>query len=108
VKPREDEVVVVKSLPSSLKATTLEEEIQKTGRRNLIIAGFMTHMCVSSTTRDAAEAGYTCTVVANACATRDLPDGQGGVIPAEVVHAVSLATLRDRFAIVVDGPEALA
>ncbi len=101
VAPRAGEVVVVKSLPSSFKATTLEFEIRKTGRNHLIVVGFMTHMCVNSTTRDAAELGHACTVVANACATRDLPDGNGGVIPAAAVHAANLAALRDRFAVVV-------
>jgi nicotinamidase-related amidase len=100
--PRAGEAVVVKSLPSSFKATTLEAEIKKTGRKNLIVVGFMTHMCVNSTVRDAAEAGYFCTVVASACATRHLPDGHGAMIPAEVVHAANLAALRDRFAVVVD------
>jgi len=102
LRPRAGEEVVIKSLPSSFKATTLEAEIQKTGRKNLIVVGFMTHMCVNSTVRDAAEAGYFCTVVASACATRDLADGHGGMIPAQLVHAANLAALRDRFAVVVD------
>ena len=102
LKPLEGEKVVVKSLPSSFKLTTLEVEIRKTGRKNLVVVGFMTHMCVNSTVRDAAEMGYACTVVANACATRDLPDGHGGTISAEAVHVANLAALRDRFAVVVD------
>jgi nicotinamidase-related amidase len=97
----------VKALPSSFTGTTLETELGKTGRRKLIIVGFMTHMCVNSTTRDAAESGYHCTVVASACASRDLPDGHGGIIPAATVHAANLAALRDRFAVVVDRADQL-
>lgn len=108
VRPASGEVVVVKTLPSSFKATTLAAEIDKTGRRWLIVAGFMTHMCVNSTVRDAAELGYACTVVADACATRDLPDGHGGVLSAATIHAANLAALRDRFAVVVQHAGAFA
>jgi nicotinamidase-related amidase len=107
LRPVAGEIVVVKSLPSSFKVTSLDAEIKRTGRRNLIIVGFMTHMCVNSTVRDGAEAGYACTVVANACGTRDLPDGQGGTLPAALVHAANLAALRDRFAVIVDNPDAI-
>jgi hypothetical protein len=41
-------------------------------------------------------------VIASACATRDLPDGRDGIIPAEVVHRANLAALADRFARVVE------
>ncbi|HAO40917.1 MAG TPA: cysteine hydrolase, partial [Afipia sp.] len=47
------------------------------------------------------------TVVANAAATRDLPDPLGGMIPASVVHRVALTELADRFAIVVKDTAAL-
>jgi nicotinamidase-related amidase len=73
----------------------------------LIVVGFMTHMCVSTTVRSALDHGYRCTVVAAACGTRDLPDGRGGVIPAEVVHRANLAALADRFAKVVETVEGI-
>ncbi|MGL5733643.1 MAG: cysteine hydrolase, partial [Beijerinckiaceae bacterium] len=44
--------------------------------------------------------GYRVTIKSQACATRDLPDGRGGIFPAQLVHEVALAELRDRFAIV--------
>jgi nicotinamidase-related amidase len=102
VKPVEGESIVKKNLPSSFKGTTLEEELIKVGRKNLIITGYMTHMCVNSTTRDAVEAGYHCTIVSELTTTRNLPDGKGGIIPASVVKEVNLASLADRFAIIVD------
>jgi nicotinamidase-related amidase len=102
VKPRAGEIVVEKRFPSSFTATTLEAELVRLGRKNLVLTGYMTHMCVNSTTRAAAEAGYHCTVVAELTATRDLPDGRGGVIPAATVQAANLAALRDRFAVVVE------
>ena len=61
----------------------------------------MTHMCVSSTARAALDFGYRVTIDAGCCATRDLPDGKGGVIDARTLHDVALVELSDRFAIVV-------
>jgi hypothetical protein len=45
--------------------------------------------------------GYRATVAADATATRDLPDGAGGMIAADTVQRVALAELADRFAKVV-------
>ena len=102
VSPLPGETVIVKKLPSSFAGTTLDETLKSLRRRHLIVVGFMTHMCVSTTVRAALEHNYRCTVIASACAARDLPDGRGGVIPAEVVHRANLAALADRFARVVE------
>jgi nicotinamidase-related amidase len=102
IKPADGEIVIEKKLPSAFTGTTLETELTKIGRKDLIVTGYMTHMCLNSTTRDAAEKGYRCTVVAELTATRDLPGRDGAIIPADIVKAVNLATLADRFAIVVD------
>lgn len=100
VKPVEGEYIVEKHLPSSFKNTNLQEILEKTGRKDLIIAGYMTHICVNSTVRDAAELGYRCTVVEELTTTRDLPDGKGGIIPAKFVKDIHLIGLSDRFAII--------
>jgi len=102
IAPQPGEPVVVKALPNSFARTTLDETLRGSGRRHLIVVGFMTHMCVSATVRAALDHGYRCTVVASACATRDLPDGRGGVVPADAVHRANLAALADRFARVVE------
>lgn len=99
--PVPGEAVVEKSAPSAFTATDLAEVLDTGGRRPLVVMGAMTHMCVSSTLRVAAESGYVSCVVADACATRDLPLPGGGVVPAHVVHAGNLAALGDRFARVV-------
>jgi nicotinamidase-related amidase len=108
LRPEPGEPVVVKSLPNAFAKTDLHERIAATGRSELIIAGFMTHMCVSATARAALDLGYRSTVIANATATRDLPDPLGGAVAAEVVHRAALAMLADRFAIVVPDSAALA
>lgn len=101
LRPVAGETVVEKSNVSAFADTRLEEAIQRTNRKNLIIVGFMTHNCVSSTARAAMDKGYLPTIVAAATATRDLPGAKGGVIAAAQVQAASLAELADRSATVV-------
>jgi len=110
LEPNPDENVVAKSLPNAFAGTDLHDRVQATGRKDLIVAGFATHMCVSSTVRAALDLGYRTTVVASATATRDLPSPleDGGIVPAEVVQQGTLAALADRFAIVMRDAKALA
>jgi nicotinamidase-related amidase len=101
MRPEKEEMVVEKRLPNAFAGTSLLDILKKTGRKKLIVVGFMTHMCLESTVRAALDLGYTTTVVASVTATRDLPDGQGGSVPAARVQEVALAALADRFATVV-------
>ncbi|HEX2555622.1 MAG TPA: cysteine hydrolase family protein [Microvirga sp.] len=105
LRPAPGEEVVAKALPNAFAGTALEAKLRAvagaTGRRELILAGFMTHMCVSATARAALDLGFRSTIVAAATATRALPDPLGGIVPAETVHRTALAELADRFAIVV-------
>ncbi len=95
------EAIVEKPLPNAFAQTNLQDLLAKTGRKSLVVAGFQTHMCISSTVRAALDLGYRTTVVADAVATRDLPDPTGGpALPAAELHRAALAGLADRFAIV--------
>jgi nicotinamidase-related amidase len=105
VAPRPGEHRVVKNLPSSFVGTDLEDHLRGAGVTNLILAGFMTHMCVNSTARSAFNLGFAPTVVAGATATRALP-GPDGTVPAAALQSASLAALSDMFAVVV--PDASA
>jgi len=107
--PREGEPIVVKSLPNAFAGTDLHRLLEETGRKELIIAGFATHMCISATARAALDLGYRSTIVATATATRDLPHLYGRcVVPADTVQDVALAALADRFAVIVPDAAALA
>lgn len=106
--PIEGEAVVVKALPSGFAKTNLSEVLNQTGRKTLIVSGYMTHMCLSTTVREAVEHGYFSYVVASATATRDLPDAFGGTIKAEQVKLVALAELNDRFASILPDSSSLA
>lgn len=96
--PLPSEQRLVKRMPSAFNETPLEKTLRNLGVSTPVFAGFMTHMCVSSAVRDALERGFQPWVVGDACATRPLPDGRGGVLDAEVVHRAHLASLADRFA----------
>ncbi len=106
--PETGEPGLTKELPNAFADTELDEVLRETGRNSVIFAGFVTHMCVSSTVRAAVDLGYGAAVVAEACATRDLPDGKGGVVTAAELHRAELAALSDRFAFVVANAAALA
>jgi nicotinamidase-related amidase len=95
--------VIEKELPNAFAGTDLQARLAATGRKNIILAGLMTHMCVSSTARAALDLGFRITVDADSCVTRDLPDGRGGTIAAATIHEVALAELSDRFAIIARG-----
>ena len=99
--PIDGEPVVVKQVPNAFVGTTLAQEVDAAGRKSLVIAGFMTHMCVAFTTEGAFLRGNQTTVVANACATRSLPS-VAGAVPAAQLHQSALATIADLFGVVVE------
>jgi hypothetical protein len=80
--PLPGEPVIEKSLPNAFAGTDLQVRLAAAGRKEIIVA-------------------------ANSCATRDLPDGRGGSIPAATIHEVALVELSDRFAIIARGDDAL-
>ena len=100
VAPREGEPVIVKQFPNSFVHTELDDRLKAASAHHLVLAGFMTHMCVNSTARGAFNLGYEATVVANATATRALPGATAVVSPA-ALQAASLAAIADLFGIVV-------
>lgn len=104
--PLADEVVIDKSLPNAFAGTPLAEALSAYPGKPLIVAGFMTHMCVSATVRAALDHGRFSTVLSDATATRDLPDPRGGAdVPAGLLHTVTLAALADRFAVIAASAE---
>ncbi|HDY84837.1 MAG TPA: cysteine hydrolase [Methylophaga aminisulfidivorans] len=107
VTPIDGEYVITKSFPNSFIQTSLDEALRKRNIENVILVGFMTHMCVSSTAHGAFNRGYTVTVIGNATATRALSTNTGGIVDAESVQEVTLASLRDMYAAVIESVEEL-
>lgn len=101
VAPHNGEPVVVKNYPNSFVQTDFDDILKTANASNLVLAGFMTHMCVNSTARGAFNLGYSPTVVAAATATRALPGLGDATVPATAVHTASLAAIADLFAVVV-------
>src|SRR5690606_32868423 len=104
--PLPGEPVVAKRLPNAFAGTELHDLLQQQGHLDLIVCGFMTHSGISTTVRAAKDYGYRCTLVDKACATRDLPMGDG-TIDAAQVHRMEMTILADNFAVCVANAAAL-
>ena len=106
VKPQENETVIIKNYPSSFRDTGLNEELQKTEVTELVVCGAMSHLCVDTTVRAAFDLGYSCKVISDACATRNL-EFEGKIINSSDVHASFMASLKVAFATVLSTQEFL-
>lgn len=104
--PLPGESVVIKTRPNGFSDTTLLAELGDTGGE-MIVAGFMTHNCVSSTVRAALDLAILPTIAADATATRDL-SLFGRVVTAMDIQRAELAGLADRHAVVVTVAELMA
>ncbi|MFD5191672.1 cysteine hydrolase family protein [Streptomyces sp. NPDC058357] len=107
VAPVEGEPVVVKKAPNAFVDTDLGEHVDAAGNENVIVAGFMTHMCVTFTVEGAFLRGNRPTVVADACATRPLRS-VGTELTADQIHHSALATIADLYGVVVESGKSLA
>ncbi|MFG2713079.1 isochorismatase family protein [Streptomyces goshikiensis] len=98
VAPVDGEPVVVKELPNAFHGTDLEKTLRELGSgTELVLAGFMTHMCVTFTAQGAFSLGYRPTVVAEATATRPLASPDGTVVTAAALQTAALTTIGDLF-----------
>ena len=97
VKPLSSETVFQKNFPNSFRETKLLEHLRASGVTQLTIAGMMTHMCVDTTTRAAADLGFACSLAHDACATKALAFN-GVEVAAENVQASYMAGLNGLFA----------
>ena len=97
VAPHEGETIVRKHFPNSFRETPLLEHLRNRNITGLVIAGMMTHMCVDTTTRAAADLGFSCQLAHDACATRALSFG-GSTVAAADVQTAFVASLNGFFA----------
>jgi len=100
IRPQANETVIIKNFPNSFRNTNLHQYLQTLESTNLVICGAMSHMCIDTTTRAAADLGYTCTLISDACATRDLVFNDKKVLAADVQTAY-MAALNGTFAQVI-------
>ena len=92
LKPLDNEKVIVKHYPNSFRETDLLDHLKSQDITNLVICGMMTHMCIDATTRAAKDFGFNCSLIADACATKDL-EINGTIVTAKNVHNSFLAAL---------------
>lgn len=69
VAPRGDEIVLPKTSSNVFVSTNIDYLLRNMGRRQLVVAGFITDQCVSSAVRDACDLGYLVTLATDACAS---------------------------------------
>jgi nicotinamidase-related amidase len=99
VAPQSGETIIEKNFPNAFRATDLERQLRGAGIAQVTIVGAMSHMCIDATTRAAFDLGFECTVVEDACATRDL-EFNGKTVAAAEVHTSFMAALAAPYATV--------
>lgn len=97
VKPVKGEKIITKDKANSFVNTDLLEYLKENNITDLVICGMQTHMCLEAATRAASDYGFNCTVIEDACTTRDLKFGDNVVI-AKDVHSSTLSTLNKTYA----------
>ena len=97
LEPQGDELIIEKRMPNAFNDTGLQKALENLGSLDVIVCGFMSHSSVSTTVRAAKDYGLRCTLVSDACATRDLPTADG-IISAEQVQKTEVAIMNDNFA----------
>ena len=107
VSPVEGDLLVTKNFPNSFRNTNLEEELRGLNVKSVVICGAMSHMCIDATTRAAADLGFECTLIDDACATRDLAF-KGTEISANQVQGAFMAALGAAYAKIQDCDSFLA
>jgi len=99
-RPLPEEAVFAQTGHCSFIGTGLEGHLRKHGIDRLVLAGFTTCHCVSSTARTACDLGFKTVVLRDACVAFDLDDVDGHRIPAQTLHELGLTELHGEFAMV--------
>jgi nicotinamidase-related amidase len=107
VAPIDGEPVITKNYPNAFVQTDLDQQLKGIGINKIILAGFMTHMCINSTAHGGFNLGYAATIVASATATRPLMAANGKILTAQEVHDAAIASSRDLYASIADCVEDL-
>ena len=97
VAPSPTEAVIQKNFPNSFRNTDLLEKLREQNIERIVVAGMMTHMCIDTTVRAAFDLGFSCILLHDACATRDLTFGERTVAAADV-HSAFMSALGAAFA----------
>src|SRR5262245_22551034 len=108
--PRTGEPVVGKRVNSAFIGTDLESRLKAHSSDTVVLCGFTTNHCVSTTARMAGNLGFRTYVLSDstvAFAMRS-PGPSGRLIPAAEMHEVGLAELNREFATILTTDQLLA
>ncbi|MCP4724822.1 MAG: cysteine hydrolase [bacterium] len=105
--PADGEPVFKKSVHSAFIGTGLESYLHENEIDTLVIAGFTTDQCVSTTTRMAGNLGFDVYLIADAAATFGKIGYSGREYTAEEVHDIHLASIDEEFCEVISSDELL-
>lgn len=97
VEQRPHDHLIEKTFPGSFTDTPLESVLRDAGVDTVTIAGYMTHMCVDTTSRQAAHRGLGVEILDDATGTLAL-ENSGGSATAEEVHRATLVAQGQFFA----------
>ena len=104
VERRARDHLIEKHLPGSFTGTPLEEILADAGVDTVAITGYMTHMCVDTTSRQAAHRGLAVEILNDATGTLNL-ENSGGTATGEELHRATLVAQGQFFADVVTTDE---
>jgi nicotinamidase-related amidase len=96
--PLEGEVIFQKNVNSAFIGTDLERFLKSKGLRQIYFCGFTVDHCVSTSVRMAGNLGFSPSVIADATVAFDRVDHHGNRYGADLVHAISIASLNGEFA----------
>ena len=102
VKPIDGEPVIKKDVNSAFIGTDLKERLDNLEINKLVIIGFTTNHCVSTTTRMAGNFGFDTLLISDATATFDRIGINGEKFSSELIHQTTLANLNNEFAQVIN------
>ncbi|HSH02245.1 MAG TPA: cysteine hydrolase family protein [Anaerolineae bacterium] len=106
--PLPHEPLFTKTVNSAFIGTNLETYLHQHNITHLVIVGLTTDHCISTTTRMAANLGFTTTLIADATATFDRLGPDGTPYTAHQIHQIHLASLNEEFCTVLTTDDILA
>ena len=107
-RPVDGELLVQKRVNSAFIGTELDRILKERGATALVVVGFTTDHCVSSTVRMAANLGYRTIVVSDGTATFERRLSDNKPVRPEIIHRIHLLSLQGEFAEVLDADAVLA
>jgi nicotinamidase-related amidase len=97
IERRPRDFLIDKTLPGSFTGTELESVLADAGVDTVAITGYMTHMCVDTTSRQAAHRGLGVEILNDATGTLPL-ENSGGTAKGEELHRSTLVAQGQFFA----------